>query len=91
MKCDACGKEINGRWTENEGKRYHYPACYEVAKEVKELISDIRELKLKVGKLKGRKIKELYPLLIAELEDAIRELKDVLEVMNEICVKKSLS
>lgn len=81
VKCSRCGKELN----EGDGIVFSDKAyckdCYDVAKDIKELITRIMELKLVVGRIKS---KEYRNLLIHELQDAIRELEDVLETLNNI-------
>ena len=82
-KCSRCGKELK----EGEGVVFSDKAyckeCYDVAKDIKELITRIMELKLVVGRIK---VREYRNLLIHELEDAIRELNDVLDTLNKIKV-----
>jgi len=57
--------------------------------EIQRLINRINELKLEIDrfvKTKGRKAKELYPMLIEDMNDAARELKDVLDAINKLII-----
>jgi len=61
----------------------------DLREEVQRLINRINELKLDIDKFvrtKGRKARELYPMLIEDMNDAARELKDVLETINKLIV-----
>jgi len=46
--------------------------------EIQELINKIREIKVKLA----IKYPEIRDLIITEMEDAIKELQDVLEILN---------
>jgi len=57
--------------------------------DIQALINRINELKLEIDrfvKTKGRKAKELYPMLIEDMNDAARELKDVIETINKLAI-----
>ena len=55
--------------------------------EIHSLIRRINELKQDLKsfvEIKGRKARDLYPMLLEDMNDAARELKDVLDVINKL-------
>jgi len=59
----------------------------DLREEIQRLINRINELKLELRKFvehKGRKARESYPMLLEDMNDAARELKDVLDVLNKL-------
>jgi len=59
----------------------------DIRAEIQCLIARINELKHEIDKFireKGRKGRELYPMLIEELKDASEELKTVLDSVNKL-------
>jgi len=59
----------------------------DIRKDIQQLIYKINELKIEIKRFvdsKGKKGKELYPMLIEELKDASEELKTVLDSINKL-------
>ena len=59
----------------------------DIRAEIQRLITRINELKHEIDRFireKGRKGRELYPMLIEELKDASEELKTVLDSVNKL-------
>ena len=59
----------------------------DIRAEIQRLITRINELKHEIKRFvdtKGRKGRELYPMLIEELKDASEELKTVLDSVNKL-------
>jgi len=54
-------------------------------KELQELINKIRELKVRLA----INYPDIRDLIIAEMEDAIRELEDVLEILNNYAISQN--
>ena len=76
-------------WRSNPRKSKKENRKEDLRDEIQRLINRINELKLEIDrfiKTKGRKARELYPMLIEDMNDAARELKDVLDAINKLAI-----